>query len=312
MDTLYDIIILGAGPAGLTAGVYASRAGLKTMMLEPEAPGGKLVKTYEICNWPGIEKVTGVDLAMSMFNHSTSLGVEYQYGYVEEVIKHDHHFEVVTQDNIYYAKTVIVATGTVENRLNLEHEDKMIGKGVSFCAVCDGAFYKDQVVSVIGGGNSALEEAVYLTQFASKVNVIMRRDVFRADQVAIDIAMANPKIEFIFNHKPVAYQMSDDKLSAVVLEHSHTKAPKVVQTNAVFQYIGAKPATNMVKKLNIVDEEGYLIVNDKMETSIPGLYGAGDVNQKVLRQIVTATSDGAIAAQQAFHMIQKMDMKGKE
>lgn len=309
MDSLYDIIIIGAGPAGMTAGVYASRAGLNTMMLEPEAPGGKLVKTYEICNWPGNQTISGVDLAMSMFDHATSLGVAYQYGLVEEIIKHEDYFEVVAQDNIYYSKTVILATGTVENRLNLENEEKMIGKGVSFCAVCDGAFYKNQVVSVIGGGNSALEEAVYLTQFASKVYVIMRRDVFRADKTVVDVAKKNPKIEFIFNHKPVAYHMSDNKLSAVVLEHSKSKEPKLVETNAVFQYIGAKPATKMVEKLNILSEEGYLLVNDKMETTIDGLYGAGDVCDKVLRQIVTATSDGAIAAQQAFHYIQKIDTK---
>src|SRR5690554_6730155 len=208
MDSLYDIIIIGAGPAGMTAGVYASRAGLKTIMLEPEAPGGKLVKTYEICNWPGNQTISGVDLAMSMFEHATSLGVAYQYGHVEEIIKHDDYFEVVAQDNIYYGKTVILATGTVENRLNLEHEDKLVGRGVSFCAVCDGAFYKEQVVSVIGGGNSALEEAVYLTQFASKVYVIMRRDVFRADQMVVEIAKSNPKIEFVFNYKPVAYHVS--------------------------------------------------------------------------------------------------------
>lgn len=309
MDTLYDVIILGAGPAGLTAGVYASRAGLNTMMLEPEAPGGKLVKTYEICNWPGIQNISGVDLAMSMFDHATSLGVIYQYGHVEEVSKVENHFEVLTQDGLYYAKAVIVATGTVENKLGLKDEDKLLGKGVSFCAVCDGAFYRDHVVSVIGGGNSALEEAVYLTQFAKKVYVIMRRDVFRADQMAVDIAKKNPKIEFIFNHKPVAYQIEDGKINGLELEHAKTKEPKSIKTSAVFQYIGADPATSMVKNLNIIDEEGYMITNVHQHTSIPGLFGAGDVCAKPLRQIVTATSDGAVAAQEAFHYIQQINMK---
>jgi thioredoxin reductase (NADPH) len=301
-------MILGAGPAGMTAGVYAARAGLSTMMLEPEAPGGKLVKTYEICNWPGIINVSGVDLAMSMFDHATSLGVIYQYGHVEDVIKVENHFEVVTQDNVYYAKAVIVATGTVENRLNLEKEDTLLGKGVSFCAVCDGAFYKEHVVSVIGGGNSALEEAVYLTQFAKKVYVIMRRDVFRADQMAIDIAKKNPKIEFIFKHKPIAYKIEDGKISGLVLEHSQTKEPKTIETSAVFQYIGANPATGMVKSLNIIDKEGYILVNEHQQTGIDGLFGAGDVCAKPLRQIVTATSDGAVAAQEAFHYIQQLDL----
>ncbi len=300
---------MGAGPAGMTAGIYAARAGLSAIMIEPEAPGGKLVKTYEICNWPGIKTITGVDLAMTMFDHAQSLGVIYQYGQVEEVIKHKDHLEVVAQDNVYYGKTVIMATGTVENRLGLENEDKLVGRGVSFCAVCDGAFYKDQIVSVIGGGNSALEEAVYLTQFASKVYVIIRRDVFRADKTAVDIASRNPKIEFIKLHKPVAYEVKDNKISGLVLQHSLTGELQTIQTNAVFQYIGAVPATSIVTKLDILTDEGYLIVNEKMETAIPGLYGAGDVCDKPLRQIVTATGDGAIAAQQAFHYIQKHDMQ---
>lgn len=311
MDTIYDVIIVGGGPAGMTAGVYAARGGLKTLMLEPEAPGGKLVKTYEIENWPGIQSVSGVDLALSMFEHTTSLGVEYGYGFVEDIIKSEDRFEVVAQDNVYYSKSVILATGTVENRLNLENEAQYVGKGISFCAVCDGAFYKDEVVSVIGGGNSALEEAVYLTQFAKKVYIIMRRDVFRADQIAIDIAKCNPKIEFIFNHKPKAYIIEDHKISGLILEHSHDQSERIVETKAVFQYIGAKPATKMVEKLGVTNEEGCLIVNDEMETKIEGLFGAGDVNEKVLRQIVTATSDGAIAAQKAFQYLSKLKLKEK-
>jgi thioredoxin reductase (NADPH) len=244
-----------------------------------------------------------------MFDHATSLGVIYQYGQVEDVIKVDNHFEVIAQDDVYYAKAVIVATGTVENKLNLKDEDKLLGKGVSFCAVCDGAFYKDHVVSVIGGGNSALEEAVYLTQFAKKVNVIMRRDVFRADQMAIDIAKKNPKVEFFLKYKPVSYQIEDGKISGLVIEQSETKEPQTIATSAVFQYIGAKPATSMVKKLNIIDDEGYILVNEHQQTGIPGLFGAGDVCAKPLRQIVTATSDGAVAAQEAFHYIQQVNMK---
>ena len=311
MDTLYDLIIVGAGPAGMTAGGYAARAGLKTLMLEPEAPGGKLVKTYIIENWPGIKNVMGVDLAMSMFDHASHLGVEYQYGMVEDIIKEDDTFEVVTQDNVYFSKSVILASGRVENRLGLENEEHYVGKGVSFCAVCDGACYRDEVVSVIGGGNSALEEAVYLTQFAKHVYIIMRRDVFRADQMAVDIAYANPKIEFIFNHKPQAYLLEDNKISGLEIAHSHTGEKQTVQVKAVFQYIGANPATAMVSKLNVTDTEGYLLVNDMMETQIPGLFGAGDVNQKGLRQIVTATSDGAVAAQQAFQYLQELKLKKK-
>lgn len=302
MDLQYDVIVIGAGPAGMTAAVYASRAGLKTAMLEKMAPGGKLVKTYEIANWPGITEINGADLAFKMFEHSTHFGAEYLYGDVVE-IKDGSVKEIICADGTsYYAKTIIIATGTQERLLNIPGEKEYTGKGVSYCAVCDGSFFKDKIVTVIGGGNSALEESLYLTQFASKVNIVIRRDVFRAEPIIQKQIEENDKIVVIKKHIPKEI-LGEDKVSGIVLEDVDTHKKTVLDTAAVFPYVGADPCTDFVKKLPILDERGYIVVNANMETAISGIYGAGDVVVKNLRQVVTAASDGAIAAQRAFHFI---------
>lgn len=302
MDLQYDVIVIGAGPAGMTAAVYASRAGLKTAMLEKMVPGGKLVKTYEIANWPGITEINGADLAFKMFEHSTHFGAEYLYGDVVE-IKEGSVKEIICADGTsYYAKTIIIATGTQERLLNIPGEKEYTGKGVSYCAVCDGSFFKDKIVTVIGGGNSALEESLYLTQFASKVNIVIRRDVFRAEPIIQKQIEENDKIVVIKKHIPKEI-LGEDKVSSIVLEDVDTHKKTVLDTAAVFPYVGADPCTDFVKKLPILDERGYIVVNADMETAISGIYGAGDVVVKNLRQVVTAASDGAIAAQRAFHFI---------
>ncbi|CAM2817064.1 NAD(P)/FAD-dependent oxidoreductase [Erysipelothrix tonsillarum] len=310
MDNNYDVIIIGAGPAGLTAAVYAGRAGLKTGMLESEAPGGKMIKTDLVQNYPGVDNVTGVDLSMKMFEHSTAYGTEYLYGNVNGIVDEGDYKVIKTEDGSEYrAHVVIVATGTNERTLGFEKDDALLGHGLSYCAVCDGAFFRDKKVVVIGGGNSALEEAVYLTQFASEVNLVIRRDVFRGDESAQRQVFNNEKINIIKKHIPVDYVDNDGKLTGMKFENVETHEPLIIETDGVFPYIGAIPATDFLKDLNVLDDEGYLIVNDQLETAIPGVFGAGDVIQKHLRQIVTATSDGAVAAQNAFHYIQ--DLKSK-
>ena len=299
----YDFIIIGAGPAGMAAAVYASRAGMRTALLEAGAPGGKLLKTHKISNWPGTKEEPGSQLAMDMFEHSTSFGAVYEYGNVTEILDGDRKQVICEDGTIFTAPAVLVATGTKERLLNIPGEQEHIGKGISYCAVCDGAFFRDKETAVIGGGNSALEEAVYLTQFASKVTVVIRRDVFRAEPVIQKAIEDNPKIEVIRSHVPVEIVEKDGKVGGIVLKNVNDGTLTTLTTSAVFPYIGADPCTEFARALPILDERGYVIVNDKMETACRGIYGAGDVTVKNLRQVVTAANDGAIAAQQAFHQL---------
>ncbi|MFI3284417.1 MAG: FAD-dependent oxidoreductase [Erysipelotrichaceae bacterium] len=302
MDIQYDVIIIGAGPAGMTAAVYATRAGLKTAMLEKSAPGGKMVKTFEVENWPGIKHTNGADLAYQMFEHSTYFGAEYLYGDVQQVIHHEGYQEIISDQQIYYAKVVIVASGTVEKLLGIPGELEYAGKGVSYCAVCDGAFYKDKVVTVLGGGNSALEETIYLSQFVKEINLVIRRDVFRADPIIQEKLLANKKVNIIKKHIPISIQGNGQYVQSISLQDVETNQEMVLETSGVFPYIGAVPATSFLDAA-LLNEQGYMIVDKNMQTSCPGIYGAGDVVVKSLRQIVTAVNDGAIAAQHAFHYI---------
>jgi thioredoxin reductase (NADPH) len=306
MDKIFDLAIIGSGPAGMTAAIYAKRAGLDVILFEGSAPGGKLVKTFEIDNWPGEPNISGVSLAMKMYEHTTQLDVHTEYTNVLEIVN-ERVKQLKTEDGrVFKTKAVILASGTIENMMNIPGEDPMVGKGVSFCAVCDGAFYKEKDVVVIGGGNSALEEALYLTQFAKQVTIVIRRDVFRGDIQAQERALANPKINVIRNHVPVEV-LHEVKVTGLKIQSVLDKTETIIPCDGIFPYIGAKPSTQCVSTLGITDQEGYLVVNEKMETKIPGIYGAGDVVVKPLRQIVTAVNDGAIAAQVAFHYIKEFD-----
>ena len=313
MDVQYDLIIIGGGPAGLTAGVYAGRAGLKVAMMEKEAPGGKMIKTDIICNYPGIDEINGVDLSMKMFQHSTNSGTEYLYGDVADIIVDGDVRIVKTVDGTEYRTlSVIAATGTVEKTLGFEEDDELMGRGLSYCAVCDGALYKDKDVIVIGGGNSALEEALYLTQFVNKVKLVIRRDVFRGDNTAQEQVLKNPKIEIIRNNLPEKYLISEDrKIAGVGFVNTQTGEVLDVKAEGLFPYIGSYPATSYLEKLNILDEEGFIMVNDRMQTAVPGVFGAGDAIAKHLRQIVTAAGDGSIAAQEAFFYVQALKSKSE-
>ncbi len=307
MTKEYDFLIIGAGPAGMTAAIYASRAGLNTAMVEAGAPGGKLLKTNEISNWPGTKSETGTQLAMDMFEHSTSFGASYEYGKVIKILEGEKKQVILEDGTVLLAPAVLIATGTKERLLHIPGEEKNIGKGISYCAVCDGAFYRDQEIAVIGAGNSALEEALYLTGFASKVWLLMRRDVFRGDKITVDKVKANPKIEIIQNVIPTEILDNGSHVTGLKIRDIKTGENRILSVWGIFPYIGAEPVTGFLKDLDVLDEKGYLLTDTSMETKIPLLYGAGDVCRKNLRQVVTAVNDGAIAAQAAFHKLQSIE-----
>ncbi len=305
--TNYDVIIIGSGPAGLTAAIYAARANLKTVIFEAEMPGGKLTKTYEIANYPGIKNINGADLAMQMMDHVASFNVETIYAGVTAISKADDIFTVETAfGESYTAKAVIVATGTQENKLALPHAEEMTGRGVSYCAVCDGAFYRGKDVVVIGGGNSALEESLYLTNLVHHVYIVIRRDVFRADATVVDKVMANDKITVITRCVPVEIMMEEGKVCGLTVRNIVSGDRMDLPCSGIFPYIGATASTGFLAGLGVTDANGYIIVNNNMETAVKGLYGAGDVTVKDLRQVVTATNDGAIAANSAARYLDSL------
>ena len=306
MELRCGLVIIGAGPAGMSAAIYGSRAGLRVVMLEAGAPGGKLIKTAEISNWPGIVGTNGAQLASNMFEHSTSFGAEYAYGNVVKVEDGEYKRVICEDGSVFEGKAVIVATGTKERMMHIPGEEENVGRGVSYCAICDGAFFKDQEICVIGGGNSALEEANYLTQFASKVNIIIRRDVFRADRIVQEAIKDNPKIHVITKSIPVRVKDDGNRVSGLVIRNVESQEESEIATHGIFPYIGLDPATHFLEGLGIMDEHGYMLVDENCETKIKGIYGAGDVIRKPLRQVVTATNDGAIAAQHAFHEIKNI------
>ena len=301
MERQYDLVIIGSGPAGLSAALYGSRAGLKTLILESGAPGGKLIKTNKISNYPGVKTMEGTQLAMDMFEQATSFNAEYAYG---EVNKIDEDKNVYLNDGTsIHGESIILATGTKERLLNIPGEKENLGHGVSFCAVCDGAFFRDKDVVVIGGGNSALEESIYLAGLARSVTIVIRRDVFRAEQHIQKQIEENANIRVIKKHIPTQILSSEGKVSGIELENVDTHEKQVVECSGIFPYVGQDPNTACVEDLGILNERGYVIVDKNSQTKIAGIYASGDVIEKELRQVVTACNDGAIAAQHAFHRI---------
>lgn len=306
MEKIYDVIIIGSGPAGMTAAVYASRAGLDTLLIEHDAPGGKMVKTQEIQNWPGIVEANGAELAYKMYTHALSYGANFEADEIEKIETNETTkiHTLTGKHKMYATKTVILATGTQERTFDLPNVQKLEGRGISYCAICDGGFYRDKTIAVFGGGYSALEEAIYLTKFAKKVYLIHRRQGFRADQSVVDDARKNPKIEFVLDVVLTEIIEHDNKLTGVKLNNTQTAEQTTLDLEGIFIYIGANPRNELIKATATLDEYGYIIVNEKMATNIAGIYAAGDICAKNLRQVVTATSDGAIAAQEASNYIE--------
>ena len=299
---MYDLIIVGAGPAGLTAAVYASRAGLKTLILEKGAPGGKVFVTHLVENYPGFESISGRELAGNMHKHALKFGAEYVYGDVLKIEDLGETKEVTTNMGKYTSKTVIIATGTENRKLGIKGEDEFTGRGVSYCAICDGNFFKGKDVVCVGGGNSALEEALYLADVCKSVTIIHRRDEFRAENYIVENVKKHPNIKLALD-SVVEEIIGEDKVSSVKLKNVKTKEVTILDTEGVFIYVGLISLTSNFNTLPILDKTGAVLTNEHMETSIKGIYSAGDVKSKELRQIATAISDGAIAAQSIINSL---------
>lgn len=308
-EQIHDLIIIGAGPAGMTAAVYASRANLSTVMIERGMPGGQMATTDAIENYPAFESILGPELSTKMFEHAQKFGAKYEYGDVDKVVDHGDLKEVIVGEKSYKAYAVIVATGAEYRKLGSPGEEELTGRGVSYCAVCDGAFFQGREIVVIGGGDSAVEEGMYLTRFADKVTIIHRRDELRAQKIIQDRAFANEKIEFLWNKQVKSVNEKDGKIGSVTLIDTQDGSESEFDTEGMFVYVGMDPLTDAVKDLGITNENGYILTNEDMETAVPGIFAAGDVREKMLRQIVTATGDGSIAAQAVQKYIEELKEK---
>jgi len=301
----WDLIIVGAGPAGLTAGIYAARAKMEAFILERFAPGGQIMLSDLVENYPGFpEGISGMELMDRMKRHAENLGMKILHGEAKGLEEYKNKKVLYVDSDWYEAKTIIIATGTHPKTLGVPGEDKLTGRGVSYCATCDGPFYKGQTVAVVGGGDTAVQEALFLTKFASKVYLIHRRDKLRAAPILQERLFQNPKVEVIWNTVVVEI-VGEEAVEGVRLKNVKTGEEKVLNVSGVFVFIGVRPNTAFVKDVIDLDLAGFIITNENLETNIPGVYAAGDVRRKALRQVVTACSDGATAVFQAQNYIER-------
>ena len=304
---MYDMIIIGGGAAGLTAGIYGGRAGLKTLIIEKMFAGGQAATTYEVDNYPGFdETVTGPDLAMKMEAQAKKFGAEI---ITEDVIdiNVDSKIKIVkTSRNTYLSKTLILALGANPRELGLDKERKFRGAGVSYCATCDGAFYRDRVAAVVGGGDTAVEDALFLSRFSPKVYLIHRRDQLRAAKVLRDVAFANDKIEFVWDSVVEAIE-GEENVEGIKIKNVKTGVSKALKVDGMFVAVGVVPNSDLIKGKIETTDRGYIVTDANMLTNKPGVYAAGDVRDKILRQVITAAADGAIAAFAAERYITETD-----
>ena len=298
---MYDIIIIGAGPAGLTSAIYAKRANKNVLVLEAKNYGGQIINTLDIENYPANEHISGFDFATNLYNQAKNLGAEIKYEKVVDINNLGKEKEVITTKNTYKTKTIIIATGSENRKLGLPNEDEFASKGISYCATCDGAFYKEKTVAVVGGGNTALEDALYLADLASKVYLIHRRDEFRGEESTINLLKEKDNIEFLYNSN-VTKLNTKDRLESIEVT-SNDGETRTIDVDALFIAIGRIPENQNFAKLINLDDAGYIISNEYCHTNVEGIFVAGDNRVKELRQLVTATSDGAISAVEAIKYI---------
>lgn len=301
----YDVIIVGAGPGGMTAALYASRANLSVLLIEKGVPGGEMLNTADIENYPGFPTIQGTELAEKMYESAMQFGAQYTYGEVSKIEVENNIKKVYVGNKIYTSKSVIISTGAYHKKLEVLGEDTFSGRGVSYCAVCDGAFFKNKVLVVAGGGDSAVEEAIYLTQHAAKVIIVHRRNELRAQKILQDRAFNNEKIEFVWD-SVVEEIKGNQTVEQIVIKNVKSNEISTIDASGIFIYVGMLPNSSFVKSLHITNDEGWIITDDNMSTNIPGIFAIGDVRNKNLRQVVTAVGDGGIAGQAAYQYIENL------
>ena len=297
---MYDVIIIGAGPAGLTSALYLLRANKKVLLLEAKNYGGQIINANKIENYPGIESISGFDFANNLFNQVKKLGEEIKY---ETVLKINEDKKVITNKNEYQSKAIIIATGASNRKLNIPNENKYLSKGVSYCATCDGPFYKNKIVAVVGGGNTALEDALYLSNIAQKVYLIHRREEFRGESKYLEELKKKSNVEFILNSNIISID-GNEYLENITIKDQENNINKL-NIDGLFIAIGQTPQNEIFNNIVSLDEKGYIITNNEVCTNIDGIFVAGDNRVKDLRQLTTAVSDGSIAATKAIININK-------
>lgn len=299
---MYDIVIIGAGPAGLTAAIYALREKKKIVILEKETIGGKITSSSNVENYPGFKSISGMDLANNLYEQVINLGGKIK---IEEVVKIEEGKikKVITDENEYEAKSIIIASGSKYKKLGLENEEDLIGNGISFCTVCDGAFYKNKIVCVIGGANSAIINAVYLSQICQKVYLIVRKEKLKGDKLVINSLEHKENIEIIYNANVIKYITENDELTGVLIKQGENE--KKIEVDGVFLAIGQIPEIDCTNNLINLNTEKYIISNEDCKTNIKGIFVAGDVREKKVRQLTTAVSDGTIAALNALNYLKE-------
>lgn len=296
-----EVLIVGAGPSGITAAIYLKRSNIKFVLLEKYMVGGKLSLTSSVDNYPGFNQIDGVNFAMKLQSQLDFNNIKITYDEILSITKEDNYF-IAKGEETYKAKKVLIATGTKEKKLNLPNEEELIGKGVSFCAVCDGSLYKNKDVALVGGGNSCLEEALYLASIAKNVYIIHRRNEFRADALLVDKAKETSNIHFLTPYIVKEYKKDSRLLNGLIIENVEDKSIKELDVACAFLYIGLEPNTSFIED-EIEKENCFIKTDENMESSLKGLYALGDIRSKKLRQVVTATSDGAIAALAVQHAL---------
>lgn len=305
-ERIYDTVIIGGGPAGYTAALYAARAGLSTLVIERMSPGGQMAVTGTIDNYPGFpEGVDGFTLGMQMQAGAERFGAVTEYAEVQSVVLSGRVKRLVTGTGEIFARTVIIATGADPRRLGISGEDALVGRGVHYCAHCDGRFYRDRTVAVVGGGNTAAEDALYLARLAKRVLLVHRRDTLRADRIYRDALLKEKNVEFLLS-SAVTELLSSETLSGMRVKDLTSGETHDVSVDGVFVSIGRTPATALFSECLALDESGYIVAGETTEASLPGVYAIGDVRTKPLRQIVTAVADGAVAVQRAEEYLTRM------